>query len=130
MHTEKSPSPSFQAIVKTEIQDDRASIDRANLFEEGYVDAVYEAKALLLNRAVQEGGMGKYQVRSSLLCVNICADHLIVVVPIHCCRLWVVRVRTLQSRVIISSIDLLRHTSSDSVWPVRPCLDVQVVQWH
>ena len=63
MHTEKSPSPSFQAIVKTEIQDDRASIDRANLFEEGSVDAVYEAKALLLNRAVQEVGMGKYQVR-------------------------------------------------------------------
>lgn len=117
-------------MIKTEIQDDQAYVDRANLFEEGSVDAVYEAKALLLNRAVQEIGMGKYQVCSSLLYTNIVLTFFVAVVPIHCCGLWVVRVCTVTSELMISSIDLLRHTSSDSVWPVRTYLDFWVVQSH
>lgn len=36
-----------------------------DLFEEGAVDAVYQAKARVLNAAVREVGMGKYQVRCS-----------------------------------------------------------------
>ena len=35
-----------------------------DLFEEGAVDAVYQAKARVLNAAVREIGMGRYQVRS------------------------------------------------------------------
>lgn len=36
-----------------------------DLFEDGAVDAVYQAKARVLNAAVREVGMGKYQVRCS-----------------------------------------------------------------
>lgn len=36
----------------------------ADLFEDGSVDPVYQAKARVLNSAMQEIGMGKYQVRS------------------------------------------------------------------
>ena len=34
-----------------------------DLFEDGTVDPVYQAKARVLNAAIQEIGMGKYQVR-------------------------------------------------------------------
>ena len=33
-----------------------------DMFEEGSVDPVYQAKARVLNAALQEIGMGKYQV--------------------------------------------------------------------
>lgn len=33
-----------------------------DLFEDGTVDPVYQAKARVLNAAIQEIGMGKYQV--------------------------------------------------------------------
>lgn len=36
---------------------------QVDLFEEGSVDPVYQAKARVLNAAMQEIGMGKYQVR-------------------------------------------------------------------
>ena len=42
------------------------SIKKADLYEdEGSVDPVYQAKAHVLNQAIQEIGMGKYQVRLS-----------------------------------------------------------------
>lgn len=34
-----------------------------DLYEDGYDDPVYHAKARILNRSIQEIGMGKYQVR-------------------------------------------------------------------
>ena len=33
-----------------------------DLYEDGYDDPVYHAKARILNRSIQEIGMGKYQV--------------------------------------------------------------------
>lgn len=36
-----------------------------DLFGEGSVDPVYQAKARVLNAAIQDIGMGKYQVRSA-----------------------------------------------------------------
>lgn len=36
-----------------------------DLYEDGTVDPVYQAKARLLNAAIQEIGMGRYQVCSS-----------------------------------------------------------------
>ena len=33
-----------------------------DLYEDGYVDPVYQAKARILNRSIQDIGMGKYQV--------------------------------------------------------------------
>ena len=37
-----------------------------DIYEDGSVDPVYQAKARLLNRAIQEIGMGKYQVSMGL----------------------------------------------------------------
>jgi hypothetical protein len=37
-----------------------------DLHDEGSVDPVYHAKARVLNQALQEIGMGKYQVRRSV----------------------------------------------------------------
>lgn len=37
-----------------------------DLHDDGSVDPVYHAKARVLNQALQEIGMGKYQVRVSL----------------------------------------------------------------
>lgn len=41
------------------------SIQNANndIYEDGTIDPVYQAKARLLNSAIQEIGMGRYQVR-------------------------------------------------------------------
>ena len=36
---------------------------KEDLYDEGSVDPVYQAKARVLNQALQEIGMGKYQVR-------------------------------------------------------------------
>lgn len=41
-----------------------------NLYKEGVLDPVYHAKTLVLNRALQEIGMGKYQVVTSMTFVN------------------------------------------------------------
>ena len=38
-----------------------------DLFDEGSVDPVYQAKARILNAAIQDMGMGKYQVRPLLV---------------------------------------------------------------
>jgi hypothetical protein len=39
-----------------------AILEKQDLHDEGSVDPVYQAKARVLNRALQEIGMGKYQV--------------------------------------------------------------------
>lgn len=40
--------------------------DLHDLHDDGSVDPVYHAKARVLNQALQEIGMGKYQVRASV----------------------------------------------------------------
>ena len=54
----ESPPPKYQDV----------SIQKANndIYEDGAVDPVYQAKARLLNEAIQEIGMGKYQVRREI----------------------------------------------------------------
>lgn len=47
-----------------------------DMFEDGTVNPVYQAKARLLNAAIQEIGMGRYQVRGRLLEVKIAAECL------------------------------------------------------
>lgn len=42
-----------------------SDIAKADIYEEGVIDPVYAAKSHVLNRALQEIGMGKYQVGSS-----------------------------------------------------------------
>jgi hypothetical protein len=38
-----------------------------SLYEDGVVDPIYHAKTLVLNRALQEQGMGRYQVNTIAL---------------------------------------------------------------
>ena len=57
MTDEDNPQKS-PAIVTLE----SATSSVENLYEEGVLDPVYYAKTLVLNRALQEIGMGKYQV--------------------------------------------------------------------
>ena len=45
------------------------------LYEDGTIDAVYQRKAQILNQAIQEIGMGKYQVR----CVFLSSERMIMV---------------------------------------------------
>ena len=54
---------------------DTVAYAEEDLFEEGAVDAVYQAKARVLNAAVREIGMGRYQVRCIFACsAERCAD--------------------------------------------------------
>ena len=57
--SEKSESPR-----KTDVEASAIQVDTQDVFDEGDsgVDPVYQAKARLLNDAIQEIGMGKYQV--------------------------------------------------------------------
>ena len=50
---------------RADIETSAVPVDTQDVFEEGDsgIDPVYQAKAHLLNEAIQEIGMGKYQVR-------------------------------------------------------------------
>lgn len=96
--------------------------DVNNLYEsdDDSLDPVYYRKTLVLNRAIQEIGMGKYQVSSSCSIVQMDCQHQAVnlVSPLY--RRWLrmvcVSVFNLQSRLLSH----IRHPRSDSVWPVSP----------
>lgn len=69
-------------------------IHKANddIYEDGTVDPVYQAKARVLNAAIQEIGMGKYQVRRLWFGSKSEADERRdLVVPLH--RRWIRLVR-------------------------------------
>ncbi|TFK67240.1 MFS general substrate transporter [Pluteus cervinus] len=57
MSSTKSPQPSLDATITQET--DTGSTPE--LYEDGTLDPVYEAKTRVLNKAIQEIGMGKYQ---------------------------------------------------------------------
>jgi len=54
-------SPSIATVKHFGIQPTVLGME--DIYDEGSVDPVYHAKARVLNRALQEIGMGKYQVR-------------------------------------------------------------------
>ena len=56
-----------------------------HLYEEGELDPVYYAKTLVLNRAIQEIGMGKYQVRYLSVCLLVQLFSQIFPVPLSIC---------------------------------------------
>lgn len=64
---------------------------KEDLYDEGSVDPVYQAKARILNHALQEIGMGKYQVRKP---TNFLwrLHQFYVVGSVHCCGFWAFRV--------------------------------------
>ena len=73
---------SLEVAKELEVSSDRKSdieVQTAceDIYEDGTVDPVYQAKARLLNIAIQEIGMGRYQVRPQLSLHQGChADNL------------------------------------------------------
>lgn len=61
-------SPSYQDVYVQKANND--------LYEDGTIDPVYQAKARLLNAAIQEIGMGKYQV-SCTSCTRVTTAKII-----------------------------------------------------
>jgi hypothetical protein len=64
-----------------------------DIYEDGVIDPVYQAKARLLNSAIQEIGMGKYQVCPLTLCGAGYLKTPSPVVPLYCRWLRMVCVR-------------------------------------
>ena len=91
-----------------------------DMFEEGSVDPVYQAKARVLNAALQEIGMGKYQVRRFRPYDKVDrpdgeALHLVVAVCGRGLRLVRVRILLPQSRAGVSETHM---ENRDSCWPL------------
>ena len=65
-----------------------------DLYDDGYSDPVYRAKARILNNSIQEIGMGKYQVSGERVfrSYHLFESSATSVVPIFRGWLWVVRV--------------------------------------
>jgi len=57
----KSPPIATSTVKHLGIQP--TVLEMEDIYDEGSVDPVYQAKSRVLNRALQEIGMGKYQVR-------------------------------------------------------------------
>ena len=64
----------------------------ADIFAEGTLDPIYQAKARILNEALQEIGMGKYQVRYPLALLLARSHARPSVVLVRRRRFWLVRV--------------------------------------
>lgn len=79
MSLDHEKSSGYVGTEKGRSADDGASyVDGpADIFTEGALDPIYQAKARILNEALQEIGMGKYQVRYPFyLCLhNLTAGH-------------------------------------------------------
>lgn len=58
----KSPSVDSVEVLSSQ----PTALSAQDLHDEGSVDPVYHAKARVLNQALQEIGMGKYQVHVSV----------------------------------------------------------------
>lgn len=71
----KNISPVSSQVVKDidaqsdKYQDTYIQDASNDIYEEGSVDPVYQAKARLLSAAIQEIGMGKYQVRRNIFSI-------------------------------------------------------------
>lgn len=83
---------------------------------EGTLDPVYEAKAKILNDAIQEIGMGRYQVPTPTHVILILDSFNSAVAPFLRRGLWMVFVRI---HVLISITGMLiQYAYSDNLWPV------------
>ena len=58
----ESPSKQRKPFITANATLESATSSVENLYKEGVLNPVYHAKTLVLNRALQEIGMGKYQV--------------------------------------------------------------------
>jgi hypothetical protein len=99
-------SPSIAVMQPPEMED---------IYDEGSVDPVYQAKSRVLNRALQEIGMGKYQVRILMLAFSLERHDRVNLVGFICRRRF--RMVFVSDRDInfLFSRDLRRVLSCDSV---------------
>ena len=68
MSSEKQFSSSLDEKSQSDVKNDdvyKITVTQ-DLYEEGALDPVYQAKARLVSAAIQEIGMGKYQVRAMI----------------------------------------------------------------
>lgn len=79
-----------------------------NLYEDGVLDPVYHAKTLVLNHAIEELGMGKYQVSGFISVLDgVLNDTFCIVEQVcsfFCGRLRMVRVSTRELHRISSTV--------------------------
>ena len=91
-----------------------------DLFEDGSVDPVYQAKARVLNSAMQEIGMGKYQVRVNARSrESACSERN------DCLQWWLFAIAGFGWFAYVDFFFTVRtgtkgrlNVFSDSVWPV------------
>lgn len=62
-----------------------------NLFTDDAVDPIYQAKARILNNAIQEIGMGRYQVPFPFLAVATSSSDSLPVGVVRSCGFWMAR---------------------------------------
>ena len=77
MLSEKELSPSLDDKLKSDVKNAdvyKITITQ-DLYEEGTLDPVYQAKARLVSAAIQEIGMGKYQVRAIITITTFDTEH-------------------------------------------------------
>ncbi len=111
--------------VSSDPKDEKSGIDMQSLVAdaptqtldifEGSIDPIYEAKARILNEAIQEIGMGKYQVISVLDGLMSCPNRFFGLVVLICRgRLWLVFVS-----VSVLDVPFWRLCACrDNLWPV------------
>ena len=98
MATDKTDSRNSLDVMKTvddardPFQDIYVQNATNDIYEDGSIDPVYQAKAHVLNAAIQEIGMGRYQVSRPIVGMNA-LDMIPAVVSVHRRRLRVVCVR-------------------------------------
>jgi|SRR5882762_7937716 len=112
---EKRQSDRTMAI-KSPRNEQRHLID---LYEDAPIDPVYQAKAHILNQAIQEIGMGRYQVGRVNYFALLNAYSTVSVVSVRRHWVWVVCV-SISDRPPFQDFRLkvLITIDSDSVWPV------------
>ena len=69
-------------LITADVSVESATSSVENLYKEGVLDPVYHAKTMVLNRALQEIGMGKYQV---IMTVYM-ASHETLDLLTYCCK--------------------------------------------
>lgn len=106
-------SPSIATVKHLGIQP--TVLEMEDIYDEGLVDPVYQAKARVLNRALQEIGMGKYQVRILMLAFCLECHDCFNLVGFICGRgFWMVFVSDRHINIFFSR-DSRKVVSCDSV---------------
>ena len=114
-------SPSIATVQHLGMQSTVTILIMEDIYDDGSVDPVYQAKAHVLNRALQEIGMGKYQVRILMLAIRLERHGCFNLVGFICrrrFRMVFVSDRDMNCLFSRDSRKFLFLQFSDSIWPV------------